>query len=52
MPQNRRRGEGGGATTLTRETRRRSGVDEKCNQERPIAQETLRDPHSGEAILR
>src|SRR5271166_2279314 len=33
MPQNQRRGEGGGATTLTRETRRRSHVDEKCNQE-------------------
>src|SRR5208282_5211545 len=31
MPQNQRRG--GGATTLTRETRRRSHVDEKCNQE-------------------
>jgi len=52
MPQNRRRGEGGGATTLTRETRRRSGVDEKCHQELLIAQKTLRDPHSGKTIPR
>jgi hypothetical protein len=52
MPQNRRRGEGGGATTLTRETRRRSGVDEKCNQERLVEQKTLRGPHSGKTIPR
>jgi hypothetical protein len=52
MPQNRRRGEGRGATTLTRETRRRSGVDEKCNQERLVEQKTLRGPHSGKTIPR